>query len=48
VVIERGPRWLVNFGGPKDREDPEGWRFALEPIVKPSPTPSGLPGIQLF
>jgi hypothetical protein len=48
VVIERGPRWLVNFGGPKDREDPEGWKFALEPIVKPSPAPSGPSDIQLF
>lgn len=48
VVIERGPEWVVNFGGRKDREDPEGWKFPLEPIVKPSPTPSGPSGTQGF
>lgn len=41
VTIERGPEWLVNFGGPRDREDPEGWKYPLEPLVKPSPLPSG-------
>ena len=48
VVIERGPAWVVNFGGRKDREDPEGWRFPMDPIVQPSPTPSGASGMQLF
>jgi hypothetical protein len=41
VVIERGPEWLVNFGGPRDREDPEGWKYPLAPLVTPSPLPSG-------
>jgi hypothetical protein len=41
VVIERGPEWLVNFGGPRDREDPEGWKYPITPLVKPSPLPSG-------
>lgn len=48
VLIERGPDWPVNFGGPKVDEDPDGWRFPLEPIVAPSAVPSGLPGLQLF
>lgn len=44
IIIDRGPEWLVNFGGPRDREDPEGWKYPLEPLVKPSPLPSGPSG----
>ncbi|MNS28410.1 hypothetical protein D3C72_603830 [compost metagenome] len=48
VLIESGPEWTVNFGGPKADEDPDGWKFPLEPVVKPSPAPSGPSPIQLF
>jgi hypothetical protein len=44
VIIERGPEWRVNFGGPRDREDPEGWKYPLTPLVTPSPLPSGPSG----
>jgi hypothetical protein len=41
VVVERGPEWVVDFGGRPNPEDPEGWKYPLEPLVKPSPLPSG-------
>jgi hypothetical protein len=40
-VIERGPIWDVNFGGPKDLLDPEGWRYWVKPVPRPSVGPSG-------
>lgn len=44
VVVERGPEWVVDFGGLPNPEDPEGWKYPLEPLVKPSPLPSGPSG----
>ncbi|MFN3429171.1 MAG: carboxypeptidase-like regulatory domain-containing protein [Candidatus Sericytochromatia bacterium] len=45
VTVERGPEWVINFGGPADPEDPDGWKYPLEPLVKPSPLPSGPSGV---
>jgi hypothetical protein len=44
VVVLRGPEWVVDFGGALNPEDPEGWKYPLEPLVKPSPLPSGPSG----
>jgi hypothetical protein len=36
----RGPVWDVNFGGPHDDIDPDGWRYWAKPVPSPSPLPS--------
>lgn len=42
-TVTRGPVWDVNFGGPRDEIDPEGWKYWAEPIPSPPVGPSGAP-----
>lgn len=39
-TLQRGPVWTVNFGGPVDPIDPEGWRYWAKAVPSPPP-PSG-------